>query len=576
MSFAEKRAALDQLFEQQEFEVLIDQAAPLIFEYEDETDVDFFLLLAKAAKASQRSDDYEYFLFKAKEKAPQNTAVLFQLVEQEILTGSKFTAKAYLQQILELDSAHAKAHSYLGDILLEQLDYDSALVHYQKAMEGKNLAQNEQEQIAVAVVDLYQKSKSTAEALAFLEEHFPREKFQANIEKLRLRLYQTDSAYKEQLKESLALLHQHLPAEVIYILNLAAIEPDHRAAIALYDKSMALELTEKEKMTVLKKRAYRLVQAEEWGKAIADYDALIAGEEQPLYFEMRAEAKEQSKDLKGALQDYSQALKLAGAASRLLKARGLLFAKAKQYDRAAADLTAAIKVTGSMGMAELYYHLGVVYNKNSDRNNSVKMLIKADQYGYAKAGQYLQEKYPEQLKKVRINSGEKIRAKYEAEFARNAQSPILQQAFGRLWAPNMAKFIEASEKELLELPAFLSKQVLDNMSKELLILTAEGLLFFENGVEVPLEAYYRVEVESEHAILLEIQPVKGGSSASMRISFFEGELLLHYPVLEIDSAAKYYYPIEQPSADQLEKLNNKALALNYMPAIEAAIAEINT
>ncbi|WCL80369.1 tetratricopeptide repeat protein [Saprospira sp. CCB-QB6] len=576
MSFAEKRAALEQLFEQQEFEALVDQAAPLIFEYEDETDVDFFLLLAKAAKASQNTDDYEYFLFKAKEKAPQNTAVLLQLAEQEVLTGSKFTAKEYLQQILDIDSAHAKAHSYLGDILLAQLDYDTALVHYQKAMEGKNLAQNEQEQIAVAVVDLYQKSKSTAEALAFLEEYFPKEKFQANIEKLRLGLYQTDSAYKEQLKESLALLHQHLPTEVIYILNLAAIEPDHQAAIALYDKAMALALTEKEKTTVLKKRAYRLVQAEEWNKAVADYDALIDQEEQPLYFEMRAEAKEQLKDLKGALQDYSQALKLDGAASRLLKARGLLFAKAKQYDRAAADLTAAIKVTGSMGMAELYYHLGVVYNKNSDRNNSVKMLIKADQYGYAKAGQYLQEKYPEQLKKVRENSSEKIRAKYEAEFVRNAKSPILQQAFGRLWAPNMAKFIEASEKELLELPAFLSKQVLDNMSKELLIITAEGLLFFENGAEVPLEAYYSVEVESEHAILLEVQPVKGGSSASMRISFFEGELLLHYPVLEIDSAAKYYYPVEQPSADQLEKLNNKALALNYMPAIEAAIAEINT
>lgn len=576
MSFTEKRAALEQLFEQQEFEALVKQGAPLIFEYENELDIDFLLLLAKAAKAAQKNGKYEYFLFKAKEKEPDNLEVLLLLAEHEILFGSKLSARNHLEAILEIDPAHAKAHAYLGDLLLDQLFYDKALVHYQKAMQSHSLAKNEQEQIAVSVVDIYQRSRSTAEALAFLEQYFPKEKFQLNMEKLRLMLYQTDSVYKGDYKASLALLHQHLPEEVIYILNLAAIEPDAQAAIALYDKAMALELTEKEKTTLLKKRAYRLVQAEEWAKAVADYDALIAQEEQPLYFEMRAEAKEQLKDLKGALQDYSQALKLNGAASRLLKARGLLFAKAKQYDRAAADLTAAIKETGSMGVAELYYHLGVVYSKNSDRNNAVKMLIRADQYGYAKATTYLEEKYPEQLQKVRANSADKIRAKYEAEFARNAQSPILQQAFGQLWTPNMSKIIAASEKELLELPAFLSKQVLDKMSKEMLLITPEGLLFFENGAEVPLEAYYRVEVESEHAILLTVQPVKGGSTSSMRISFFEGELLLHYPVLEVDSAAKYYYPVEQPSADQLEKLNKKALALNYMPAIEAAIAEINT
>ena len=576
MSFAEKRAALEQLFEQQEFEALIDTGAPLIFEYEEETDVDFFLLLAKAAQEIQKNDDYEYFLILANQKDPQDVGVLFRLAEYEILFGSKFTARTHLEAIVEIDPAHAKAHSYLGDIILGQMFYDKALVHYQKAMESHSLAKNEQEQIAVAVVDIYRRSRSTEEALAFLEQYFPKEKFQANIEKLRLQLYQSDSAYRGQLKESLALLHQHLPEEVIYILNLATIEPDTQAAIALYDKAMALELTEKEKTAVLKKRAYRLVEAKEWAKAVADYDILIAQEEQPLYFEMRAEAKEQLKDLKGAVQDYSQALKLDGAASRLLKARGLLFAKAKQYDRAVADLTAAVKETGSMGVAELYYHLGVVYSKNGDRSNSVKMLLKADQQGYAKASQYLQEKYPEQLKKVRASSADKIRAKYEAEFDRNAQSPILQQAFGQLWTPNMTKLIEASEKELLELPAFLSKQVLDNMSKELLLITPEGLLFFENGAETPLEAYYSVEVESEHAILLAVQPVKGGDIENMRISFFEGELLLHYPVLEVDAAAKYYYPVEQPSADQLEKLNNKALALDYMPAIEAAIAEINT
>ena len=62
-----------------------------------------------------------------------------------------------------------------------------------------------------------------------------------------------------------------------------------------------------------------------------------------------------------------------------------------------------------------------------------------------------------------------------------------------------------------------------------------------------MEAYYKVEIESSHAIVLEIQPSKGGDVSRMRILFQNETLVLSYPLQSKEVPAKYFKPLE-PSA----------------------------
>jgi len=164
-------------------------------------------------------------------------------------------------------------------------------------------------------------------------------------------------------------------------------------------------------------------------------------------------------------------------------------------------------------------------------------------------------------------------AEFEPEFAKNQNSPMLQKAFGKLWTPDMNRFILAMGDEAQKFPATALTQILDEISKDMLIITPQGLLFFE-GTNPPLEAYYKIEVESQHAILLEVQPAKGGKTSSMRISFHEGSLVFTYPVQAEELPAKYFVVADEINPEQKERLTTKQYNTNYLEAIEASIAEL--
>ena len=139
----------------------------------------------------------------------------------------------------------------------------------------------------------------------------------------------------------------------------------------------------------------------------------------------------------------------------------------------------------------------------------------------------------------------------------------------------MEKFVLGSQQELLEYPASITKMILEKLSKEMFLITPQGLLLFEGDSSTPLEAFYSVEVESEHAILLNIQATKGGASSSMRISLYEDSLLLNYPVAEEDVPAKYYLAIETPTEEQLTRLKNKEIDIPYIETIETMIGQLS-
>ncbi len=399
-------------------------------------------------------------------------------------------------------------------------------------------------------------------------------------ERLELNRYQFcvalgDSKHQE-LIASAERLHNNVPNNSNYAINLAQLSSDLEAQNKLYTHCLGLELSNDQKETVLRSRAYNHIQLSNWKGATEDYNNLIELNGSSFNYKQRAKAKEAAGDLKGALNDLTHALKMQENPDlSILEQRGLLLSKAKLYDKAIADLKTYIKLNADGDNADIYYNLGVIYSKKGDKSDAVKMLLQADQYNHPKATQFLIDKYPTQLAKVRAKNAQSLQATFSKEVDRNKKSPILSKAFGKLWVTDMEKFVLGSKKELLEYPASITKMILENISKEMFLITPQGLLLFEGNSSTPLEAYYSVEVESEHAILLNIQATKGGASSTMRISLYEDNLLLNYPVAAEDVPAKYYLEMDNPTEEQVTRLNNKEVDIPYMETIETIIGQLN-
>ncbi len=137
----------------------------------------------------------------------------------------------------------------------------------------------------------------------------------------------------------------------------------------------------------------------------------------------------------------------------------------------------------------------------------------------------------------------------------------------------MYKFVQSNLSDISSLPGSIVKEMLAEVEKDLFLITPEGILFFE-GSAAPVEAYYKVEIESKHSILLEIQATKGGNKSTMRISMHESNLLLSYPADDTNSPPKYFLPAQEVNQEQKQRLNGKPLNLPYMNSIEKSISSL--
>ena len=314
----------------------------------------------------------------------------------------------------------------------------------------------------------------------------------------------------------------------------------------------------------------------DWATALKDLDNLLNLHEKWMYFQDRSLVKVQLKDIKGAVQDLSKAIGISSNSTILYSERGKLLAKAKAYDKAIADFEKILTLNAlDRERAEALFNIGVAYTKKQDKANALKSLMKAELMGHLKAKDFLLKNYADKLSQLRTKQRNKYKAAYEGAATRNSTSPILSKAIGQLWVPNMTKVFAELEPEMDRMPATIIKGVLEKASKDLFILTADALLLIEGDKE-PVDAYYKVLVESEHSILLDVQPSKGGPSTNMRLSFFEGDLLMAYPDKEGGGSNdwKYLKNSEKATEDQKSRLMTKKINLPYAETIEASIAEI--
>jgi tetratricopeptide (TPR) repeat protein len=578
MNYLESLKKLEDLLKTKQYEEVLDFGIGVLDDFEETVDADYYFIMAKAALALRRYANAEYYLLKTNASQPEHLNSLLLLAKIKIQQEEYALAESFLDEILTKKANYIKAIALLAEVQQKLGMTEEAETSYQNVIQDPAFSEwsaNEQTELLLKAAN-HQIEQTAFKAALDLVASQASKQFNEALEYMQYSIcLALGKEYREELIASGRKLYEQVPNKLEYGLNLTQWIKDQTEKESILTHCLSLDLTEEQQARVLAERAYLRVDQKNWQGALEDYNQLLELEEDSFFYQKRAICKENTGNVKEALQDLTTALKMEVEPDLyILEQRALLFGKAKAYDRAIADLKTILKLNSGSN-ASIYYNLGVMYSKKGEKSDAVKMLIRSDQEGYKKATEFLIQKYPEQLKKVRSKNQSSLKEAFSSEASRNAKSPILAKFFSKLWVVDMPKFIDASMEELKTYPASITKMVLDKLSKEMFIITEDGILLFEGDSDTPIEALYRVEVESEHSILLEVQPTKGGPSSNMRISAYEDNLLMHYPVAETDTPPKYYLSTEEVSPEQAERLNNKSTGLPYLDSIETVIGQLS-
>lgn len=573
MSIQEILNQLNALFKEKKFDEIKEQGEGFLEEFPNE--IDLYLLVGKASFANNDLASANYYFLEAHFLDNTKLEPLYLLGSLKVAMKQYIDAQEYYRQILSLDPNEILALICIADVYYTRQQFSTAAETYSNALEmgiKEKVSLDEYALIIYKAVSSLLADKASTQALALIDAYEP-ETFQEMVFLAKRKVYTSlGTAGKEDVLACTETLHANVPNQVAYILDLIQFLDSYKfqdRIESLYTKALDAGPSEDQKINLLLGRSDVRMDAENWKDALSDLEALIAIKEDWFYYQNRAKVKQHLKDYKGALSDVTKAMQLLDRPNKsLLTFRGELFYKFDKFDNAIKDFNSILSMSPDNSTA--YYNLGRIYNKQKDKAASVKMLMKAEVLGHQKANEFLLKNYPQVLEKSYAKTLAKFAEVYQTEIPRNKKSPILSKAFDKLWLPDMSKFLQSIEEEIKTYPGALIKKVLAETAKDMFMITENGILFFE-GDEPPLEAYYKVELESEYSILLEIQATKGGETSNMRISFFEDNLLVSYPITEMEVQPKYFLASTEISDEQKNRLTTKVVERPYIASIEDSI-----
>ncbi|MCH2042597.1 MAG: hypothetical protein MK212_00530 [Saprospiraceae bacterium] len=577
MSDPIKLAEIQQALEEKRFEDAKQAAESYTFTYPD--DIDGFLYGGRASLAVEDLDQANYFFTMVKTLDSSKIEALLALGRLGLMQESTNIASSNFNRVLRQDASNLVAIIGLGDCAYYDQDQIGAIKYYTKALEsgaGSALNPTEVETFIFKAAHAHQQAGMLEEGIEFIGKYQP-EGFSEGLTLVLRDLYRTKGDQEQEVFNKTEILYNNVPDNVKYAIEYAEllyVKQQYAEVDAIYTKILSLSnLEEASKIEILYARARVKTDLEDYTASIQDYTDLVALEEKWYYYQERAELYIKLKKAKEALADYNKAVELQDTPLyTTIQARGTLYMKAKAYDKAVADFTRLVKMenTNSDG----YLALGEAFRAKKEIGKAFKMYLQAEIYGSLKAGEVLAKHFGKQVAQMRAKASAEFLPKFQSAFARNAKSPILQQVFGKLWVPDMNKFILAMGDEAKTLSASIVERILDEVAQDMFLMTEQGFLLFE-GTQAPLEAYYKVEVESEHAILLEIQPARGGETVGMRIAFHDGSLMLTYPVQDTEVPARYFQAVTSLSDEQKTRLTTKQYDTDYIESIESTIKTLS-
>ncbi|CAA6817824.1 MAG: Unknown protein [uncultured Aureispira sp.] len=575
MNLENQIADLKSLLSEKKFDETLKKAETLLETNAENPEL--LKLIGMAWLGKGNNTNGKYFLYKSI-RLNRTDVESLGLIATMLLKQEKYLdAEETLEKILAIHPDDFFALRSFGDIKFKAGYQSLALNYYQKACQSQQFSQvsfAHQADVLTKAIASYLNGEHYNKAIEFIDA-YPVEGFDENLFLAKRNVYiAKGEEYMPQVLECTRSLHENVPGKVVYIIDLIKFlrEANPVEEIkALIGKGLNLNIPEAAKLILLKEAGGFYIESEDWADAINTYEELFELENDIFYLQQLAFARTQTKDFKNALMDVSKAMKLSEEDNlSLLSQRAGLYSKVKLFDKAIADYTKVISLSPEANNADAYYSLGLIYHKIEDTQNSVKMLLKADMDGHLKANEYLLKKFPKQLIKIRAKNTDKFKAKFEGEKARNLKSPILSKAFEAVWSSDIKKNIKSFEEQIPFLKVDFLKNYLDQLSAEVLIITPEALLY-NNGDKDPLEAFYSVEMESEHAIILNIQPIKGGQPSQMKLVVNEDNLILHYPLTDLEIPPKYFLSKDKANEHQLQFFKNKPLDIPYHESVEKKV-----
>ncbi|MCH2045633.1 MAG: tetratricopeptide repeat protein [Saprospiraceae bacterium] len=586
---------LETLIQQQQFDVVKDKINLLFDDEENKKSIELQLLMGHTY-IGLGDDDAPYYFRRALDLDETCIEALFSLGNISKVLGDNFDALEYYQKVLTLAPDNLEATRSIGDIHCLTKNFNAGIDQYNKVIElgiKEKITLDDYVLFVRDAVLAYLNAGKYVEALGFMVKHKPKD-FSEELELTEWKIYQeairTEFVSRPQVAQNLIRisrkLEAYVPENVSYKIQLAELlyeNMDFDTALiewkyggkiteveGIYKESLDMDISQEDKILILQKRVDLLRRFEKWEDSIVDLDELLALEkENSFFYQFRAEAKLNIKDAKGAIKDIANAIKLAkNERPSAFKLRGDIYVMAKAFDKAIEDYKKHLEL--AFDKAEAYFILGRCYHKKKDAKNAVKMFLKAESLGHLEAKSFLENKFLKQLKLTHERTSSKVAKLYEGQANRNASSPILSQTFGKLWTPNMDKVMQVLGEEIVQIPAKILTTMLDKVQEQLLLITNEGILFFEMGRPAE-EYYYKVLAESTENVVLQLQSVKGTPTQNMRLKFYKDLLIVSFPIEEDgpDPKPKYFKVVEKANEQQVAKLNDRVL--DYMDSIEEAI-----
>ncbi len=526
-----------------------------------------YVYLGKASLKLFDTERARHSFYKAQDFDPNDLEPTYYLAQIAIAEKDLAMAKALYRSILRSDADNAMALEGIGDIYFMEENYSSAIESFKNLL-GKGIKSNG---AILKTAQAYLILKEIEEGLKFLEENEP-ETFDEGITLTKRSILMTLKKDEEARKVTEAL-HKNVPGKILYILESAAFyenDEEYKKAEALCTKALELDIPEDEKYDAYFRRANNRLKLEDDKGALSDFDESIKLNPSSYLYKKRADLRMKAKDFKGALSDLNKAIE-EDKSSDNYQARGHLYHKAKKYDKAIEDFTRILKM--NKADSEGYYGLGMAMYAKGEKGKALTYLQKAETFGHHKAKKTLLSKFPGPTIKLQERSKQKFMQEFEPEFSSNASSTILKKAFGKLWVPDIDKLVLSMADEIAKYPKSLVEKVLRLSAQDMLLITAEGILFFQADDD-PIEAFYKIEMESPHSMTIELQPAKGGERSRMKLYESNGSLVVNYPLEDsYDTAPRYYSPVEQDgiTENQKTRLETKVLDVKYLDSIEEFI-----
>ena len=480
-------------------------------------------------------------------------------------------AKQHYLEVLEFNPTHATALAGAGDLCLIEEFYDKATDYYKKILEQGEIIPS----IAAKCAQAYISLEDAEAALDTIEKYAGNEFNEAvSVVKSTALTYlkQEDSLLKE-----LELLHTNVPNNGGYAVEYAMAlsnAGEYKTAEEVYSKTMALDVPDEQKASLYSGRAMVRVALDNNKAALEDLDKAIELDPNDYVYKERSSVRLSLEDTEGALEDLDEAIKLFPDSITYLLSRGQLCAKLKNFDKAIQDFAKLLQLDEDS--AEAYYGLGTCYFGKGEKSKALEFLQRADALGYVKATQLMVNKFAEATKKLYGGMQQKFAKEFEESRADNEASEMLSKAFGKLWVADLDKSILSLGEEISNFSASFIEDVLSKAAKDMFLITPEAILIFE-GDDDPVEAYYQIVIESPDALILELQPTKGGARSQLRMYEYEGNFVLTYPyVVGQDVSPRYFNALEPGSIEEWRKkrLSTKVVDMPYVQSIENFINEV--